>query len=260
MPRTRSAFVQNRFSSFRRLHRVTIIFHSSEVNSRQFFLKLYNSFWRDTHCYLSLSFRDELCRNGDLLNSPALNYTLFDLAAAVKSVREAKSAEECADTLIKDEETEAPETPAVESSIKVWNKIIFSNQFFGSIFSSLYLLCFWNRKRKKMVLLRTSFNPQKMPPVPWIMRCPSINKCIVSVILCMLSRRKEEWNGWFSTFKDCGWTKITSKWCTVIITTDRVKHIMWLRENFWKRWVWLAFSEFLKILFLPSKNFPDNMK
>ncbi|XP_014249170.1 protein polybromo-1 isoform X5 [Cimex lectularius] len=36
--------------------------------------------------------RDELCRNGDLLHSPALNYTLLDLSNAVDSERQTKQA------------------------------------------------------------------------------------------------------------------------------------------------------------------------
>lgn len=39
-------------------------------------------------------FRDEVCRNGDLLNSPALNYSLLDLSLSVNDLRERKMAEE----------------------------------------------------------------------------------------------------------------------------------------------------------------------
>lgn len=38
--------------------------------------------------------RDEVCRNGDLLNSPALNYSLLDLSLSVNALRERKMAEE----------------------------------------------------------------------------------------------------------------------------------------------------------------------
>lgn len=38
--------------------------------------------------------RDEVCRNGDLLNSPALNYSLLDLSLSVNDLREKKMAEE----------------------------------------------------------------------------------------------------------------------------------------------------------------------
>lgn len=38
--------------------------------------------------------RDEVCRNGDLLNSPALNYSLLDLSLSVNDMRERKMAEE----------------------------------------------------------------------------------------------------------------------------------------------------------------------
>lgn len=42
----------------------------------------------------NLKFRDEVCRNGDLLNSPALNYSLLDLSLSVNDMRERKMAEE----------------------------------------------------------------------------------------------------------------------------------------------------------------------
>ncbi|KAK9506268.1 hypothetical protein O3M35_008237 [Rhynocoris fuscipes] len=38
--------------------------------------------------------RDELCRNGDLLHSPALNYTLMDLSSVVDEERQTKQAQE----------------------------------------------------------------------------------------------------------------------------------------------------------------------
>lgn len=60
--------------------------------------------------------RDEICRNGDLLNSPALNYTLFDLSAAVSAVRETKSTEEQLDGTNKEEEND---TTIADDSIKV---------------------------------------------------------------------------------------------------------------------------------------------
>lgn len=41
-----------------------------------------------------MNFRDEVCRNGDLLNSPALNYSLLDLSLSVNDMRERKMAEE----------------------------------------------------------------------------------------------------------------------------------------------------------------------
>lgn len=39
-------------------------------------------------------FRDELCLNGDLLHSPALNYTLLDLSTAVDTMRQQKQLQE----------------------------------------------------------------------------------------------------------------------------------------------------------------------
>jgi len=43
---------------------------------------------------MSINNRDEVCRNGDLLNSPALNYSLLDLSLSVNDMRERKMAEE----------------------------------------------------------------------------------------------------------------------------------------------------------------------
>jgi len=43
---------------------------------------------------MSINDRDEVCRNGDLLNSPALNYSLLDLSLSVNDMRERKMAEE----------------------------------------------------------------------------------------------------------------------------------------------------------------------
>jgi protein polybromo-1 len=46
------------------------------------------------YIYMSINYRDEVCRNGDLLNSPALNYSLLDLSLSVNDMRERKMAEE----------------------------------------------------------------------------------------------------------------------------------------------------------------------
>lgn len=48
------------------------------------------------YSYMNFKFliRDEVCRNGDLLNSPALNYSLLDLSLSVNDMRERKMAEE----------------------------------------------------------------------------------------------------------------------------------------------------------------------
>lgn len=53
--------------------------------------------------------RDELCRNGDLLNSPALNYSLLDLSAAVNEVRDVKQEEEQLDGNLQEEEITLPD-------------------------------------------------------------------------------------------------------------------------------------------------------
>lgn len=44
--------------------------------------------------YFYIRTRDELCRNGEVLKSSALNYTLHDLTAAVEAVREEKKSKE----------------------------------------------------------------------------------------------------------------------------------------------------------------------
>lgn len=54
--------------------------------------------------------RDELCRGGDLLQSPALSYTLLHLAAAVEATRQQK--------LLQEQPEEEAETRSSEDSIK----------------------------------------------------------------------------------------------------------------------------------------------
>ncbi|KAK7869922.1 hypothetical protein R5R35_013708 [Gryllus longicercus] len=54
--------------------------------------------------------RDELCRNGDLLQSPALSYTLLHLAAAVEATRQQK--------LLQEQPEEEAETRSSEDSLK----------------------------------------------------------------------------------------------------------------------------------------------
>lgn len=49
------------------------------------------------------SFRDELCRSGDVLSSPALNYNLLHLSAAVEQQKQQKLLKETPN----EEETEA---------------------------------------------------------------------------------------------------------------------------------------------------------
>jgi hypothetical protein len=56
-------------------------------------------------------FRDELCRGGDLLHSPALSYTLLHLAAAVEATRQQK--------LLQEQPEEEAETRSSEDSLRV---------------------------------------------------------------------------------------------------------------------------------------------
>lgn len=58
-------------------------------------------------------FRDELCRGGDLLHSPALSYTLLHLAAAVEATRQQK--------LLQEQPEEEGETRSSEDSLRVSN-------------------------------------------------------------------------------------------------------------------------------------------
>jgi hypothetical protein len=58
-------------------------------------------------------FRDELCRGGDLLHSPALSYTLLHLAAAVEATRQQK--------LLQEQPEEEAETRSSEDSLRVSN-------------------------------------------------------------------------------------------------------------------------------------------
>ncbi|CAG2067693.1 unnamed protein product, partial [Timema podura] len=55
--------------------------------------------------------RDELCRGGDLLHSPALNFSLLHLAATVESTRQHK--------LLEEQPEEEVETRSSEDSMKV---------------------------------------------------------------------------------------------------------------------------------------------
>ncbi|XP_063225363.1 protein polybromo-1 isoform X23 [Bacillus rossius redtenbacheri] len=54
--------------------------------------------------------RDELCRGGDLLHSPALNYTLLDMAEAVEATRQHK--------LLEEQPEEEAETRSSDDSLK----------------------------------------------------------------------------------------------------------------------------------------------
>lgn len=60
-------------------------------------------------------FRDELCRGGDLLHSPALSYTLLHLAAAVEATRQQK--------LLQEQPEEEAETRSSEDSLRVSLKV-----------------------------------------------------------------------------------------------------------------------------------------
>lgn len=59
--------------------------------------------------------RDELCRGGDLLHSPALSYTLLHLAAAVEATRQQK--------LLQEQPEEEAETRSSEDSLRVSSQL-----------------------------------------------------------------------------------------------------------------------------------------
>lgn len=59
--------------------------------------------------------RDELCRGGDLLHSPALSYTLLHLAAAVEATRQQK--------LLQEQPEEEAETRSSEDSLRVRSEL-----------------------------------------------------------------------------------------------------------------------------------------
>jgi hypothetical protein len=63
--------------------------------------------------------RDELCRGGDLLHSPALSYTLLHLAAAVEATRQQK--------LLQEQPEEEAETRSSEDSLRVRFKVRHKN-------------------------------------------------------------------------------------------------------------------------------------
>jgi hypothetical protein len=65
------------------------------------------------------AFRDELCRGGDLLHSPALSYTLLHLAAAVEATRQQK--------LLQEQPEEEAETRSSEDSLRVSFKVGHKN-------------------------------------------------------------------------------------------------------------------------------------
>jgi len=63
--------------------------------------------------------RDELCRGGDLLHSPALSYTLLHLAAAVEATRQQK--------LLQEQPEEEAETRSSEDSLRVSLELVYES-------------------------------------------------------------------------------------------------------------------------------------
>jgi protein polybromo-1 len=70
--------------------------------------------------------RDELCKSGELLQSPALNYTLMDLTTAVESLRQSKLLEE---SLEEETETRSSDDSIIkETNINVGDSMICNQQ------------------------------------------------------------------------------------------------------------------------------------
>ncbi|XP_064212434.1 protein polybromo-1 isoform X5 [Tribolium castaneum] len=72
--------------------------------------------------------RDELCKNGELLQSPALNYTLMDLSSAVESLRQSKLLEE---SLEEETETRSSDDSIIkETNMNVGESLTCNQQTF----------------------------------------------------------------------------------------------------------------------------------
>lgn len=70
--------------------------------------------------------RDELCKNGELLQSPALNYTLMDLTSGVESLRQSKLLEE---SLEEETETRSSDDSIIkETNINVGDSLTCNQQ------------------------------------------------------------------------------------------------------------------------------------
>ncbi|XP_075218433.1 protein polybromo isoform X4 [Lycorma delicatula] len=78
--------------------------------------------------------RDELCRNGDLLHSPALNYTLMDLSNAVESIRQSKllqeQPEEEIETRSSSEDTNRDESSSCSTAGTADNALSYNQQVY----------------------------------------------------------------------------------------------------------------------------------
>lgn len=87
--------------------------------------------------------RDELCRNGDVLSSPALSYTSRDLTAAVDALRQEKLPKEQSDDDLESKEAAAPApatatTGADNSSVSCfWRPLTDQN---STLFSLVFLI------------------------------------------------------------------------------------------------------------------------
>jgi len=57
---------------------------------------------------LNSCIRDELCRNGDVLSSPALNYSLKQLSVTVEAVRQEKLPKEQPEEDLENKDIPAP--------------------------------------------------------------------------------------------------------------------------------------------------------
>lgn len=71
--------------------------------------------------------RDELCLNGDLLHSPALNFMLLDLSTAVDAMRQTKMLQETPD---EEDQTRSSEDNTSRVSSKILVKITGKETYF----------------------------------------------------------------------------------------------------------------------------------
>lgn len=65
----------------------------------------------EQHLY-SFNYRDELCRNGDVLSSPALSFTVKDLTAMVDAVRQEKLPKEQPEEEVEVKDKDSPAVSA----------------------------------------------------------------------------------------------------------------------------------------------------
>ncbi|XP_017786877.1 PREDICTED: protein polybromo-1 [Nicrophorus vespilloides] len=74
-----------------------------------------------------IKLRDELCRNGELLHSPALNYSLMNLQTSVETVRQSKQLQESLDD---ENETRSSDDSIIKDSLNIGETMTFNQRTF----------------------------------------------------------------------------------------------------------------------------------